>query len=105
MHSKVSCTGSCQSVWPPEVAPATGTAKAGSGLKASLIGSDPNPAGGKIVTYNGWPLYTYVTDTAAGQASGQGLQLNGGFWYTISPTGQPVTSAKSSSSSSGGSGY
>jgi predicted lipoprotein with Yx(FWY)xxD motif len=51
------------------------------------LGSDPNPGGGTVVTYSGWPLYTYVADTAAGAAQGQALNLNGGLWYVMSPSG------------------
>jgi predicted lipoprotein with Yx(FWY)xxD motif len=101
---KVTCTGGCASVWPP-VTLASGAKPAASGaVKGSLLSSDPNPAGGKVVTYNGWPLYAYVADTGPGSAKGQGVNLNGGLWYTISPTGQPVTKTVSSSGSSS-SGY
>jgi predicted lipoprotein with Yx(FWY)xxD motif len=41
------------------------------------------------VTYNRWPLYTYVSDTAPGEATGQALNLNGGPWYVIRPSGAP----------------
>lgn len=87
-HSKVSCDSSCQSVWPPEQAPASATAKASGAVKGSLLGSDPNPVGGRVVTYDGWPLYTYITDGGPGQSAGQGLNLNGGLWYVIRPNGQ-----------------
>jgi hypothetical protein len=40
-----------------------------------------------VVTYNGWPLYAYVSDKAAGVATGQALNLNGGYWYVIQPDG------------------
>lgn len=35
------------------------------------------------VTYNGWPLYTYVQDTAPGQVAGQGA--GGGTWWVVNP--------------------
>lgn len=44
-----------------------------------------------MVTYAGWPLYTYISDSAAGQASGQGLETNGALWYAISPSGKVIT--------------
>ena len=44
-----------------------------------------------MVTYAGWPLYTYVTDTTSGQANGQALNLNGGLWYVISPSGKVIS--------------
>jgi len=86
-HSKVACDSSCQAIWPPVVAPKTGVAKAVGKAKQSLIGSYRNPVDGKrIVTYNGWPLYTYVSD-APGQAGGQNLDLNGGYWWVMTPSG------------------
>jgi hypothetical protein len=36
---------------------------------------------------NGWPLYTYVADTAPGADTGQALNLNGGLWYVLAPSG------------------
>jgi predicted lipoprotein with Yx(FWY)xxD motif len=98
---KVTCTGSCAAVWPPVKLSGKPT---GSGdVKASLISSDPNPGGGQVVTYNGWPLYTYVTDSGPGSARGQALNLNGGLWYVIGPDGKPIT--KSAPSQTGSSGY
>lgn len=100
-HAKVTCTGGCASVWPP--VKLTGAKAQTSGeVKASLVSSDPDPAGGRVVTYNGWPLYTYVADTQAGSASGQGLNSSGGLWYVITPAGTVVTKK---AHSSGGAGY
>jgi predicted lipoprotein with Yx(FWY)xxD motif len=99
---KVTCTGSCAAVWPP-VKVSGGKPSASGAVKASMLSSDPNPSGGQVATYNGWPLYTYVTDTGAGSARGQALNLNGGLWYVIGPDGQPIT--KSAPSQTGSSGY
>jgi predicted lipoprotein with Yx(FWY)xxD motif len=85
----VTCTGTCAGTWPPLMFPSGATLAAGPGVKASLLGSDPDPAGGHVVTYNGWPLYTYSGDIGPGQATGQGIDLNGGVWYVLSPSGQP----------------
>lgn len=88
---KVTCVGACASVWPP-VMLAAGAKAVGSGaVKASLLGSDPDPSGGKVATYAGWPLYLYVADTAPGAHAGQALNLNGGLWYAISPSGTVIT--------------
>lgn len=89
--SKVTCVGSCASVWPPVTLSAGAAPAAAKQLKASLLASDPDPSGGKVVTYAGWPLYTYVGDSAAGTASGQAKNLNGGFWYVITPAGKVIT--------------
>jgi hypothetical protein len=52
--------------------------------------SDRDPAGGRVVTYARWPLYTYVADTAPGSAKGQALNLNGGLWYVLAPSGKVI---------------
>jgi predicted lipoprotein with Yx(FWY)xxD motif len=89
-RKKVTCVHACAAVWPPVKLPKGAKATAKGKAKASLLGSDPNPAGGRVVTYNHWPLYTYVADTAPGQAKGQALNLNGGLWYVLSPTGKVI---------------
>jgi predicted lipoprotein with Yx(FWY)xxD motif len=89
-HTRVSCSFDCQSVWPPEIAPSHGRAIATGAVRQSLIGSDRNPIGGRVVTYGGWPLYTFVTDEAPGQETGQALDVNGGYWYVMSVAGQPI---------------
>ena len=88
---QVTCVGGCAAVWPPAVL-SNGQKALGVGLvKQSLLGSDANPAGGRVITYAGWPVYTYVTDTSPGKASGQALNINGGLWYVISPSGKVIT--------------
>jgi predicted lipoprotein with Yx(FWY)xxD motif len=89
-RSKVTCVKSCAVIWPPVKLPKGAKAVAAGMAKRSLLRSDPNPAGGRVVTYNGWPLYTYITDTAAGQAKGQALNLNGGLWYVLAPSGRVI---------------
>jgi len=89
-HSKVTCTGGCAAVWPPESLPAGGHAVGTAGVKTSLLGSAANPTGGKVVTYAGWPLYTYVADSTPGSAAGQAVNLNGGLWWTITTSGTVV---------------
>jgi predicted lipoprotein with Yx(FWY)xxD motif len=99
--SKVTCTGTCAQVWPPLKVTSGQKASASAGVKSSLVSSDTDPSGGSVVTYNGWPLYTYVSDMAAGTAKGQALNLNGGVWYAISPSGSVIKTKPKH----GGSGY
>lgn len=87
---RVTCVGTCAEVWPPAFIAKGQKAIARGQVKQSLLGSDPDPAGGRVITYAGWPLYTFVSDTAPGQAAGQGLNLNGGLWYVLSPSGQVI---------------
>lgn len=89
-RSKVTCTGSCAQFWPPLKWKSAGKPKAGGSAKSKLLGLDKDPAGGKVVTYSKWPLYTYTGDSVAGQANGQNLNLNGGKWYVISAKGKVV---------------
>ena len=72
------CYGSCAAYWPP----ATGTAAASPGLPGR-IGTITRTGGARQLTYNGHPLYTYIADTAPGQAKGNNLNLNGGLWREV----------------------
>jgi predicted lipoprotein with Yx(FWY)xxD motif len=70
----IMCTGSCAALWPPLVLPSgTTSASAGSGVTGKL-GTIQRPDGGTQVTYNGKPLYTFVSDKNPGDATGQGVQ-------------------------------
>jgi len=90
---QVTCTGQCAQDWPPVMLPSGTVPAAGPGIKASLLGSDPDPGGGRVVTYHGWPLYTYESDTHPGQAAGQGIASDGGDWYVLRPSGAPLIPA------------
>jgi predicted lipoprotein with Yx(FWY)xxD motif len=87
---QVTCTSLCAQTWPPVRIKAGATLAAGPGVRQDLLGSDTDPAGGRVVTYNGWPLYAYTGDVYAGQTTGQGIDLNGGDWYLLRPSGQLV---------------
>jgi predicted lipoprotein with Yx(FWY)xxD motif len=90
-QKKVTCTSaSCVAAWPPLKLKKGQKLTAGGAAKKSLLGSDPNPKGGRVVTYNRWPLYTYIADSKPGQATGQALDLNGGLWYVLSPSGKVI---------------
>jgi len=64
------------------LAPLTGTAVAGSGLPGR-ISTIKRSDGSRQLTYNGHPLYTYIGDSAPGQARGNNLKLNGGLWHEM----------------------
>jgi predicted lipoprotein with Yx(FWY)xxD motif len=91
------CTGSCATYWPPVTGPVT----AGSGVTGTL-GTITRPDGTTQATYDGHPLYTYVGDTARGQAKGNGLNLSGGLWYEMTVSGAKPATSTSSSGSGGG---
>lgn len=108
-HHNVPCTdgNGCTSVWPDlPLADGMSAAKAGPGVRASLLGAMKSSDGETYPTYNGWLMYEYTGDTGPAQGNGQGIKSFGGTWYAITPAGAPVKSgAKSSPSSSSGSGY
>jgi predicted lipoprotein with Yx(FWY)xxD motif len=76
------CTGSCTAYWPPVI----GVPKAGPGVTGRL---GTVSRGGHTVqaTYDGHPLYTYIGDNGPGQANGNKLDLNGGYWYEVRASG------------------
>jgi predicted lipoprotein with Yx(FWY)xxD motif len=75
---KSTCYGTCAAYWPP----VTGTPMAGAGVTGKL-GTIRRSDGGKQVTYDSHPLYTYVGDSHPGQANGNNINLNGGLWREI----------------------
>jgi predicted lipoprotein with Yx(FWY)xxD motif len=85
-QKKVTCKGTCAKAWPPLKLKKGQKPTAGGAAKKKLLGMD-----GSVVTYNRWPLYTYVSDRKPGQASGQGLNNLGGLWYVLSPSGKIIT--------------
>ena len=91
------CTGSCATYWPPVKGPAT----AGAGVTGTL-GTITRSDGTKQATYDGHPLYTYVGDTAPGQAKGNALNLSGGLWYEMTVSGATPTVSSLAASGSGG---
>jgi predicted lipoprotein with Yx(FWY)xxD motif len=80
--AKSNCNGACAGYWPP----VTGTPAAGPGVTGKL-GTIKRSDGATQATYNGHPLYTYVADTAPGQAHGNNINLNGGLWHDITLPG------------------
>ncbi len=104
--SKSNCNGSCATYWPPVL----GTPAAAAGTVLPHGFATIKRADGRTqATYDGHPLYTYTGDTAAGQVSGNGLNVSGGLWWAVTPSGtdlrtspKPAASPSSSSGSGGG---
>ena len=59
-------------------------------LLASLLGTTKRKDGKFEVTYNGHPLYYFVTDRKPGQTTGQGINQFGAPWWVISPAGKEI---------------
>jgi predicted lipoprotein with Yx(FWY)xxD motif len=96
------CTGTCATYWPPLI----GTPKAAAGTSLPKGFGTITRSGGQVqATYNGHPLYTYMGDTTAGMVSGNGLNLSGGLWYAMTPSGAKLGSTSTGSGGSGGGGY
>ena len=106
------CTGGCLTAWPPLVP--TGATTAASGVTGTL-GTTAimlNGAAAIEVTYNGWPLHTFASDTSPGQTSGNGVA---GKWFAAMPgttasstgstTGSGATPTATPSNTPGGYGY
>ncbi|ROR66923.1 COG4315 family predicted lipoprotein [Agrococcus jenensis] len=76
------CEGDCATNWPavtteseaPEVEGVTGE-----------VGTIEGVDGATQVTLNGWPLYSFAGDSAAGDVAGQGV---GGVWWVLSTAGE-----------------
>jgi predicted lipoprotein with Yx(FWY)xxD motif len=97
--SATACTAQCLKVWPELVLPKGVTkAKAGTGVKASKLGTVTRPGGVRQVTYGGKPLYWFVGDTGPGQVNGN-VSDTWGKWTAV----VTAKASGSSSSSSGGS--
>ena len=95
--AKSNCNGACAKYWPPVKGPATA-----SGVKGTFA-TIKRSNGSTQATFDGHPPYTYVGDTAPGQAKGNGLNLSGGVWHEVTTSG--TAPGGGSSSGSGGGGY
>jgi predicted lipoprotein with Yx(FWY)xxD motif len=80
--TKSACYGSCAAYWPPVY----GSVKAGPGVTGKL-GTIKRTDGTIQATYDGHPVYTYIGDSSPGQATGNDINLNGGFWYEVKVSG------------------
>ena len=81
------CIDTCAQAWPPLTVDEASQLTGGDGVDASLLATTEHPTAGTQVTYNGWPLYFFATDSAPGDTDGQG---QGGVWYVLDPTGNPI---------------
>ena len=80
------CTGGCLQAWPP----VTGHPVAAKGVTLdAVLGTITRPDGMVQATYDGYPLYTFGSDSAPGQAHGNDAA---GVWHVIPEKG-PASSA------------
>jgi predicted lipoprotein with Yx(FWY)xxD motif len=105
--SKIACSASCMSIWPPLTAPSGGQPTSSDSAVQAKLGV----VNGQV-TYGGMPLYTFVQDSP-GQATGNGVTDSfGGTSFTwtaatmggsAASAGAPTSGATSTGSSGGGS--
>jgi predicted lipoprotein with Yx(FWY)xxD motif len=80
------CDGDCTKSWLPMLAGvATPMLK---GIQDTQVGTATRKDGTKQITLNGWPLYEYAGDKAAGDMNGQGAN---GTWFAVAPDGSKIT--------------
>jgi predicted lipoprotein with Yx(FWY)xxD motif len=79
------CTTYCTPVWPPLMT--TGAPVAAGDTVAADLGTVTRPGGGTQVTYDGYPVYKYAADAAAGDDTGQNVlgPAAGYKWYEVEP--------------------
>lgn len=80
------CRDDCALAWPPLLT--EGEPEVHDKLNPELLGTITREAGGRQVTYNGWPLYYYAADYSAGHTRGQDIDEFGGEWYLVTPDGE-----------------
>jgi predicted lipoprotein with Yx(FWY)xxD motif len=93
------CNGTCAQNWPPVKGPASA-----SGVKGTF-GTIKRSNGSTQATFDGHPLYTFVGDTAPGEAKGNGLNASGGLWHEVTTSGNAPAGGSASGSGSSGYGY
>lgn len=79
------CYGDCAAAWPPLTTEEE--TEASEGVDAELLGAIDREDGAEQVTFDGWPLYSFVQDKEAGDVAGQGVGDN---WYLIAPDGTVI---------------
>jgi predicted lipoprotein with Yx(FWY)xxD motif len=81
---KSTCNADCATNWPPYTLDPDETLKPTSDASGTvtMITRDD---GSKQVAYNGWPLYYFKGDAAAGDSNGQNINAFGGIWVIAAP--------------------
>ena len=81
------CYGACAAAWPPYLV--TGSLRAGTGAKQSLLGTTRRRDGRRQLTYAGRPLYYYAHDPV-GKILCQNVREFGGLWLVVRGSGALV---------------
>jgi predicted lipoprotein with Yx(FWY)xxD motif len=88
---KSSCqSNGCPTVWPPLLTHGKPVAIKGSGVNQNLLGTTRRSNGKLQVTYNGHPLYEYISDSKPGDMRGENQNSFGARWYVVSTSGKAL---------------
>ncbi len=79
----------CDEAWPPLTVENRNQLEAGENVSAELS-TIQREDGTLQVTANGWPLYYFVNDEAAGDVNGQAVNE---VWWVVHPSGEPIRGA------------
>jgi predicted lipoprotein with Yx(FWY)xxD motif len=86
----IKCSGGCLSVWPP-LTVSSGTTPTGPSDLPGKLGTVTRADGTVQVTYEGFPLYMFVRDSAPGDTHGNGINAFGGVWLAARPNAVPLS--------------
>jgi predicted lipoprotein with Yx(FWY)xxD motif len=79
-----SCSGQCLANWPPVTADKAPSLDGVTGDVDTITATD----GSTQVTLDGWPLYYFAGDSAAGDTNGQGVS---DIWWVVGADGKKIT--------------
>ena len=94
-NHRIRCTGGCAKAWPPLLVAAGSKPVAGAGIVQAKLATIKRPDGKTQVTYGGWPLYRFASDSKPGDANGQGIE---GIWFSVTVAGSGSGSGSGSTS-------
>ncbi len=77
------CSGDCATNWPPATVEEGEQPTGGDGVTGEISTLERGD-GSLQLTVEGWPLYRYAADQAAGDTTGEGV---GGVWFVARPDG------------------
>jgi predicted lipoprotein with Yx(FWY)xxD motif len=74
------CYDQCAAAWPPLLT--TNATPTGPDSISAGLGTTTRTDGSLQVTYNGMPLYYWISDQKPGDTTGQNV---GGVWFVVNP--------------------
>jgi predicted lipoprotein with Yx(FWY)xxD motif len=86
--NKSVCKGECAKIWPPVLLAAGQKSPVGHGGVTGL-GTITRSGGAHQITYKGVPLYRFIGDHKAGQATGN-IKDSFGRWWVVNPSNPRV---------------